>query len=212
MLRPEFRDRKLSLLSQSRPMQSKGRIINIQRVFEQILDVEGDVVELGCYKGETGALLQHIMNLHGCKKELHLYDSFMGLPKISDKDRGAVAGRGAFGVPKRTVIRTFKNFDLKIPTIHAGWFQDTLPKQLPEKICFAFLDGDLYKSIKDSLVHVYPRMAPGAVALIDDYDLIRNVDRKVIFPGVKKACDEFLQDKPEEMEPPRNGQAYFKKI
>jgi O-methyltransferase len=152
------------------------------------------------------------MNLHGCKKDLHLYDSFKGLPKATRKDRGAIAGKGAFGVGKWMVIRTFKRFDLKIPKIHAGWFQDTLPDQLPEKICFAFLDGDFYQSIKDSLIHVYPRLTPGAIALIDDYNLRRRRDNREIFPGVKRACDEFLQDKPEEMEPPCNGQAYFKKI
>jgi O-methyltransferase len=62
------------------------------------------------------------------------------------------------------------------------------------------LDGDLYDSIKVSLEYVYPRLSPGAVCLVDDYcdfDVFREaVD---LCPGVKRACDEFLANKPEKV-------------
>jgi O-methyltransferase len=69
---------------------------------------------------------------------------------------------------------------------------------LPEQISFAYLDGDLYDSIKLSLESVYPRLSPGAICLIDDY-----ADPAVFpeawneLPGVKRACDDFLAGKPE---------------
>ena len=42
--------------------------------------------------------------------------------------------------------RNFRPHSLELPKIHKGWFQDTLPSSLPDKICFAHLDGDLYDS------------------------------------------------------------------
>ena len=97
-------------------------------------------------------------------------------------------------------VTIFQRYNLQLPKIHKGWFSDTLPNGLPEKICFAYLDGDLYESILVSLEHVYPKLTKGAICLIDDYN-----DPSVdplgwnSLPGVKKACDEYLADKPEKV-------------
>lgn len=68
------------------------------------------------------------------------------------------------------------------------------------KYSFAYLDGDLYDSILISLKHVYPRLTKGAICLIDDYNdpSINPVGWNKL-PGVKKACDEYLSNKPEKV-------------
>jgi len=76
------------------------------------------------------------------------------------------------------------------PAVHGGWFQDTLPQELPRKICFAHIDCDYYTSVTEGLAAVYPRLADNAVVVIDDYDWEG-------LPGVKIAVNEFLRDKPE---------------
>jgi O-methyltransferase len=103
--------------------------------------------------------------------------------------------------PTEDVLRyNFKKDNLPLPEIHRGWFKDTLPNGLPDKICFAYLDGDLYESILVSLEHVYPKLAKGAVCLIDDYnDPSINTLGWNKLPGVKKACDEYLSNKPEKV-------------
>ena len=93
----------------------------------------------------------------------------------------------------------FDRYGLRQPVVHAGWFDDTLPDGLPERIAFAHLDGDLYASIRVSLEHVYPRLSHGAICLIDDYCDRQLLDEYDYLPGVKKACDEFLADKPEQV-------------
>src|SRR3546814_13129177 len=94
------------------------------------------------------------------------------------------------------LMANFARYGLRPPVIHQGWFSETVPQELPEKICFAHLDGDLYESIKVSLDGVYPRLSKGAVCVIDDYTdpAVYNEwgDR---LPGVKKACDEFIDRK-----------------
>jgi O-methyltransferase len=67
------------------------------------------------------------------------------------------------------VRANFRRYALPQPIVHRGWFSETLPTGLPASISFAHLDGDLYDSILTSLRHVYPRLAPGAVCLVDDY-------------------------------------------
>jgi O-methyltransferase len=99
--------------------------------------------------------------------------------------------------------------------IYKGWFQDTLPSGLHDLISFAYLDGDLYDSILMSLQYVYPKLAPGAVCLIDDYcDPQINPKGWNRLPGVKKACDEYLIDRPEKIEfiySGTNSHAFFRK-
>jgi O-methyltransferase len=111
---------------------------------------------------------------------------------------GKAYKQGDLATSQDVVRNNFRSHDLKLPTIHKGWFDDTLPGGLPEKISFAHLDGDLYDSIMISLKYVYPRLTSGAICLIDDYcDTGINPNGWNYLPGVKKACDEFLADKPE---------------
>ena len=90
-----------------------------------------------------------------------------------------------------------KRCGLPQPFVHKGWFAETCPAALPGTIAFAHLDGDLYLSIRESLELVYPRLAKGALVVVDDYCDPAQLRRHDIFPGAKAACDEFFADKPE---------------
>ena len=54
---------------------------------------------------------------------------------------------------------------------------------------FAFLDGDYYQSIMDSLRLVTPKLTPDAVLVVDDY-----VNEAL--PGAARAADAWLQAHP----------------
>ena len=92
---------------------------------------------------------------------------------------------GELMVTKREVKERFLRAGLPVPVIVKGWFSELAPSDLPEKIAFAFLDGDFYESIRDSLKLVLPRMVEGGVLVVHDYD-------NPALPGVKKAVDEVL--------------------
>lgn len=151
------------------------------------LSVPGDFVELGCYRGDTSLELQKL--LRGAqKKTLWLYDSFEGLPEKTSKDfspAGTQFQTGTLDVSKKEVILRFKKAGLRVPRIKKAWFSDLAPGDLPEKIAFAFLDGDFYESIKVSLHLVIPRLSPGGIVLVHDYN---NPE----LPGASKAVDEFF--------------------
>ena len=158
----------------------------ILKIARGALSVPGDFVELGCYEGDTSLLLAEV--LKGADKKLWLYDSFEGLPAKTSEDE-SVAGEnfqeGVLAVTKREVKLRFLRANLPVPIIKKAWFSDLTADDLPEKIAFAFLDGDLYQSIKESLVLVWNKMADGGVIIVHDYD---NPE----LPGVTKAVDEWL--------------------
>lgn len=151
-----------------------------------VMPVSGDFVEMGCYRGDTSVLLAKIC---GKEKKLYLYDSFEGLPEKSVFD-DSVAGeefkKGELLVTKAEVVNRFKKSGLVMPVIRKGFFSTLTPDDLPEKIAFAFLDGDLYESIRDSMRLVVPKMSKDGVILIHDY-------MNAALPGVARAVDEWLK-------------------
>lgn len=188
-------------------MTSREQACNLYHLLRSVVvaSVPGDVVELGCHEGVTAVLLQKTLDEQGSDKRLHVFDSFEGLPASGSQDlRDGVPATqaGALAVTQESVLRTFATHDARPPEIHKGWFEDTLAGGLPAQVAFAHLDGDLYSSTKVGLEHVYPRLSRGSVVVIDDYhDPQRLPTKWSLFPGVKKACDEFFADKPEKMQP-----------
>ena len=157
---------------------------------KECLVVFGDYVELGCYKGDTSMLLAEV--IENSDKRLFIYDSFEGLPEKSASD-ASEAGRdfvkGALLVTKREVKARFLRAGMKLPVIKKAWFNELIDADLPEKIAFAFLDGDLYESICDSLKLVEGKLSEGAVVIVHDY-------QNEALPGVAKAVDEWLARNP----------------
>ena len=167
--------------------------------------VPGDLVEIGCAIGESSVVIQSVLSSAGATgKRFHVYDSFEGLPAPVDDDAiDGIYHQGDMAAPRDRFEATFHSAGLAArPDIHPGWFEDTIPSQLPDTISFALIDCDLYTSTAHVLPHVYARMSPGAIAMFGVYydaeifsrDGIRDTYAS---PGVKRATDEFFADKPE---------------
>lgn len=199
-----------------------------------LLNIPGDVVEFGCFEGHTSAIMQKTLDKFKSKKKIYVYDSFEGLPQLSKKDTKAVLKKGNLSTNKEKLIANFKKFNLRSPVINKYWFKDIPENKLPKKICFAHLDGDLYESTKSSLEKIYPRLSKGAITVIDDYydvKIHKKIEKNIndnkcnimgkrkynirdVFPGVKKACDEFFKnkkEKPEILISGDSGHVYFVK-
>lgn len=172
------------------------RMIDIYHLLSQVVvfGVEGSVVELGAHEGQSAILIQEIIDYHRTNKEFHVYDSFSGLPELHEYDAGGYLLPGELSTSEAVFLHNFAQQDLKPPIVHPGWFHDTLPAELPPKICFAHIDCDFYTSVVEGLEAVYPRLADNAIVVIDDYDWEG-------LPGVKIAVDNFLQAKPEKICP-----------
>jgi O-methyltransferase len=153
--------------------------------------VDGAVVEFGCYVGTTSLFIRRVLDIQDDHREFHVYDSFAGLPEKSPQD-GSVAGdqfvAGELSVSKKAFLREFQKAGLRPPVVHKAWFSNLTEADMPNRIAFAFLDGDFYDSIGDSLHLVLPRLTPGATLIIDDY--IREA-----LPGVARAVEELLPPK-----------------
>jgi len=148
--------------------------------------LEGDIVEFGCYVGTTSVFLAK--RLMQTNKKLYLYDSFEGLPPKTPEDNspaGLQFKTGELLATKKQLIHNLKQARVPMPRITKRWFSELTPSEMPESICFAFLDGDYYHSVRDSLRLIEAHLVPGAIIIVDDY-------ANEALPGAAKATDEWL--------------------
>lgn len=167
------------------------RIVLTQLEAIERAGVTGDVVELGCYNGATSVAMARLVPT----RKFHLYDSFVGLPDKSAADASPVGEEfqaGELLASRKLVEQRFRQAGLARPRIKKAWFGDLTPSDMPEQIAFAFLDGDYYTSIRDSLALVWPRLTPGAVIIVDDC-----ANEKL--PGAARAVDEWLATHPAQL-------------
>lgn len=174
---------------------TKERLHVIYSSLEKLLksNVPGNIVELGCYGGTTSLFIKRLLDEYdqSATRQFHVYDSFEGLPAKVSQDHAASGEdftAGKLMVSKQDFIRQFKAAGLQTPYIHKGWFSDLTEEDIPSEIAFAFLDGDFYSSIIDSLRLVWPRLHDDGVIVIDDY-------KNPKLPGVERAINDFFRAK-----------------
>jgi O-methyltransferase len=161
--------------------------------------VNGDVCEFGVAQGETSALIANEI-ADRTTKTLHLFDSFEGLPRPSDKDRlkddifslgNMSAYAGTMKCAEDMVLRRLAaiSFSPSRFIIHKGFIENLIhtDQNLPGKVSFAYVDFDFYEPIKIALNFLHSVTTSGSIIIVDDYDFFST--------GVKEAVDEFLSDK-----------------
>ena len=174
---------------------SRSALAVVLRELEAILQakVPGDIAEFGCYIGTSTMFMRRLLDTikESGQRKLYAYDSFSGLPEKTSPDSSRTGEQfkgGELSVTKKQFLNEFRKANLLPPITHKGWFNAISAEQLPDQLAYAFLDGDFYESIIDSLRLVWPRLAPGGVITIDDY-------QRAALPGVERAVADFFQNK-----------------
>jgi hypothetical protein len=161
--------------------------------------VPGDIVECGVWRGGSmQAAALTLLEGGSTERELHLFDTFEGMPPPSEVDR-RTGGRSAeellaasdrdskiWAVATLDDVRTAMD-EIGYPAerihYHRGMVEETIPGDAPERISVLRLDTDWYESTRHELEHLYDRLSPGGVLIIDDYGG---------WEGSRKATEEFL--------------------
>lgn len=144
------------------------------------LEVEGDVLECGTYRGGTGLVLAHA--LRGSGRRLQLVDTFRGLPYWSP-EKGDVARPGLFqDVDVEEVRRLFRPFP-EAEVIQAE--ASTIERHLRPRYALVHVDNDQYESHRAIFRLLAPRLSVGGCFVLDD-----------ALPGARRATDELLAADP----------------
>jgi hypothetical protein len=165
--------------------------------------IDGAMVECGVWKGGSAMAIALTLKKMGVEnRDLYLYDTFSGMSAPSDVD---VSIGGANAYEKFTRTKTSEETSdwclspleqVKENIFSTGYtkdrlyfvkgkVEDTIPKEIPNKIALLRLDTDWYESTKHELIHLFPLLEPNGVLIIDDYGH---------WEGAKKAVDEYISE------------------
>ena len=146
----------------------KAHLAMAAKLLEIPPEVEGVVVECGCWLGGSTANLSIICDLVG--RNLIVYDSFEGLPPPEDHDK--YANEATHGLFRGTLERVQENVRkygvIERCEFRRGWFNDSLPSHT-EPIVLSFLDVDYQASLHDCVVNLWPHLTDQGYMFIDEF-------------------------------------------
>lgn len=171
----------------------------ILKALDEVRGEPGAIAEFGVAQGYTSALMSN--EIRDEDTELHLFDSFQGLPAPAPEDKllddifklGTIeAYAGQMKCPREWVEARLREVEFPRDRyfVHEGFVADTLRETatLPAVVKFAFVDLDLYEGMRDALQWLGGATLKGAQIIADDYGFFSS--------GAKTAVDEFLATRP----------------
>jgi O-methyltransferase len=160
-------------------------------------NIPGSFAELGVYKGESAKILHQMAP----DRKFHLFDTFGG---FSEDDLENETGEAATYTKKNfadtSVGKVIENINgNENILLHPGHFPETAEELSDERFALVNIDADLHDPVKAGLEFFYPRLSPGGVLFIHDYNYK--------WEGLKRAVDDFSGHIPENpvMIPDMNG-------
>jgi hypothetical protein len=184
-------------------MTTPPRVYALVRAVEYVTarGVPGALVECGVWRGGSMmAAALTLLRLGVSERDLYLYDTFAGMPPPSEADTTRSGERAAdllaLGDESSHIWAIASLDDVRAAVLSVGYpeerihfveglVEETLPKTAPAEISLLRLDTDWYRSTKHELEHLYPRLAPGGVLILDDYGH---------WQGARRAVDEYLAE------------------
>lgn len=186
--------------------QNAGTLLGAERgrvlwdVLQERATLEGEVLELGVYKGGSALVLQRAAPT----RQLHLFDTFSGHPDVDrfHDDRSAHPVGRFSDTNVNEVAALFRGAPV---AIHRGVFPWSAKYWHPApRLVVVHIDADLYESVRAACELLWPWMVPGGVMVFDDYGFPD-------CPGAKRAVDEWAATHGVHVQPLTTGQCLVHK-
>ncbi len=152
-------------------MVDKVRCFELRRLVAQSAKLgEGCLLEVGVWRGGTGALIAQRAAECGVEDTVYLCDTFTGVVKAGERDpwyRGREHADVSAAAVEEYLVAEMR---LRKTVVLAGVFPDETGKSIPDERCrFCHIDVDVYRSARDAFEWVWPRIVLGGLVVFDDY-------------------------------------------
>lgn len=178
-----------------------------QKACQYLIDTQGkesigDYLEFGVSHGTSISCMHKVFTEFNLNKvRLFGFDSFEGMPKISNSEDGGQWYPGQFRseLEETTYFLTKKGIDWKRTFLIKGWFSDTLTDDFKKKhnitkASIIMIDCDIYSSSKEALNFCLPMIRDKSILVFDDWNSGDLAEKNM---GEKRAFDEFMKENPQ---------------
>ncbi len=148
----------------------KYRCFELWKLVEQVSKLkEGSIIEVGVWRGGTGALMAKKARSCGIEDRVFLCDTFTGVVKAGAKDSAYKGGEHA-DTSRQAVEELISRMNLDNVEILEGIFPDQTGHRVEDvKFRLCHIDVDVYQSAKDVVDWIWDKMVPGGIIVFDDY-------------------------------------------
>jgi O-methyltransferase len=156
-------------------MVKRNTMVDVWRCYElwqtlgELTDVPGAVLEVGVWRGGTGALLAWRAASLGLQDHVYLCDTWQGMVKTGPADIYYHDGKHndtSLGIVQRLLA------DMRLSNIELvqGIFPDDTGSLIEDRsFRLVHIDVDVYQSARDVFEWAWPRLSVGGVVVFDDY-------------------------------------------
>ena len=154
----------------------RNTLVDIYRCWElwtlvgQTAKLDGGILEVGVWRGGTGALMAKRAHLAGRNDPVFLCDTFEGVVKAGAPDIHYTGGEHS-DTSEQIVEDLIRSLDITNAHILKGIFPDETAHLIEPGARFRLchIDVDVYQSAKDVMTWIWDRIVPGGGVVFDDY-------------------------------------------
>ncbi len=149
----------------------KYRCFELWKLIEQVSKLkEGSIIEIGVWRGGTGALIAKKAKNCGIEDRVFLCDTFTGVVKAGAKDSSYKGGEHAD--TSRQIVEELISTRMNLDNVEI--LEGIFPEQTGHRVedlrfRFCHVDVDVYESAKDIVNWIWDKMVPGGIMVYDDY-------------------------------------------
>jgi O-methyltransferase len=150
-------------------------LVAVERCYElwdlihNLRSFKGAVIEVGVWRGGTGAILASALARTRPTERIYLCDTFRGVPKAGRNDSLYRGGEHS-DTSIAEVSELLKSLSIGNAVLVEGVFPDQTGSKIPPgPISLCHIDVDVYESARDIVAWVDERMPPGGILVFDDY-------------------------------------------
>lgn len=162
-------------------------------------NIPGDFVECGVWRGGCMMMAAKALLARGdTSRKLYLFDTYTGMSPPTEHDK-TIDGYSAvtwYGEVKEKTWCYASLEEVRANLLSTGYpadkiilvegkVEETIPAVIPSRVAFLRLDTDWYESTRHELEHLFPRLEPQGVLILDDYGH---------WQGARKAIDDYFRD------------------
>ena len=147
------------------------RCFELWKLIEQSAKLRcGSIVEIGIWRGGTGALIAKQAKNCRILDKVYLCDTFTGVVKAGPKDSIYKGGEHRDTTKQVVEELIFNQMKLDNTQILEGVFPDQSGHEIEHlQFRFCHVDVDVYQSAKDIVDWIWGRMVHGGIIVYDDY-------------------------------------------
>lgn len=173
-----------------------SNILSHYELYKRIVELPGDIVELGVYKGGSFfqfAAFREILENEKARKLIgfDVFGEFPAAHNAGDKifrEKWIGETKGDY-LTKDEIQRSLSFRNIENTELIQGNIENTIPEYLEEhpymKIALLHIDVDIYEPTVIGLKYLYEHVVKGGIIIFDDYGIA----------GETCAVDEFMKEK-----------------